>query len=393
MASRWQTGCLVLLGLGVASAAVAAWAFWPAPPPHYDTVAVDKGHITASVSATGTLSALVTVQVGAQVSGRVDHLYADFNSEVVKDQPIARLDPELYEAALEQARANDASAKANLDRAQVQAEQAAHEADRAKSLASQHLISDQDEEAAATASRAAVASVHAAQASVQQAMASLHQAQVNLDYTTITSPVNGTVISRSVDVGQTVAASLSAPTLFIIAEDLSKMQVDTSVAEADIARLSKDMPASFTVDAWSGRTFDGKVRQIRNAPQTVQNVVSYDAVVDVDNTDLALRPGMTANVTFTYDQKDGVLRIPNVALLFHPPGAKPSHSDGGSKQRTLYLLKDGAPVPVAVETGLTDGTMTAILSGDVKEGDLVVTDMSAGGDGKSTTSNPFRRGL
>jgi HlyD family secretion protein len=274
---------------------------------------------------------------------------------------------------------------------------------------------------------------------MEQAKASLHQAQVNLDYTTIVSPTTGVVISRSVDVGQTVAASLSAPTLFLIAEDLTKMQVDTSVAEADIGKLKADMDATFTVDAYPSRTFKGKIRQIRNAPQTQQNVVTYDAVIDVSNPDLALRPGMTANITFIYDHRDSALRVANAALRFQPPpelaraawgggagGQRPGGGGGGQRagagggppgegggqrrqgggragrgdgeppdRRTLWLLRGPTPTPVRVRAGVSDGTNTEIETNDLHEGDRVVTDaeFSGGGDtkGQPAGAGAFRR--
>ena len=284
----------------------------------YETARVDRGRIVAQVTATGTLSALVTVQVGSQVSGRIQQLFVDFNSPVKKGQLIAKIDPQLFQATLEQARANHIAARADLARAKVQAADAARQLARTRSLAERKLVAQADLDTAQATAEGAQAGVDAAAGKVEQARASLQQAQVNLAYTNIISPINGTVISRSVDVGQTVAASLQAPTLFVIAEDLAKMQVDTSVAEADIGKLRAGMDASFTVDAFPGRRFRGTVRQIRNAPQNVQNVVTYDAVVDVGNPDLELRPGMTANVSFVFADRADVLRVPNGALRFRP---------------------------------------------------------------------------
>jgi HlyD family secretion protein len=386
---------------------------------------VDRGRIVAQVTATGTLSALVTVQVGSQVSGRIQKLYVDFNSPVKKGQLIAKLDPELFQAALAQARANHAAAKGDLVRARVQAADAARQLARTRTLAERKLVAQADLDTAQANAEAAAASVESASGKVEQAKAALVQAEVNLAYTSIVSPISGTVISRSVDVGQTVAASLQAPTLFVIAEDLSKMQVDTSVAEADIGKLRDGMAASFTVDAFPGRRFQGAVRQIRNAPQTVQNVVTYDAVVDVANQDLALRPGMTANVSFVHAERDNVLRVPNAALRFRPPpdflaagrngngggadgaarrggaaaqggggrgeaagrrdGAGPS--GGGTPRdpdrRTVWVLRDGAPSPVRLRTGVSDGSTTEVLEGDLREGDVAITDAGGGGSGPS----------
>jgi HlyD family secretion protein len=255
--------------------------------------------------------------------------------------------------------------------------------------------------------------VAAAKGAVEQAKASLYQAKVNLAYTDIVSPTNGVVISRSVDVGQTVAASLQAPTLFVIAEDLAKMQVDTSVAEADVGRIRDGMHVAFAVDAYPGETFEGVVRQVRNAPQTVQNVVTYDAVIDVDNSALKLRPGMTANVTFVYAQKDDALRVPNAALRFRPPpelaarvgqgGAAKGERGGAARgqgggsgggawqgaragtgrpeasdRRTVWVLRGGQPEPVRVRTGISDGSLTEVVEGELQPADAVVTDMIGG---------------
>jgi len=371
------------------------------------TTPVDKGRLIAKVTATGTLSALVTVQVGSQVSGRLDKVLVDFNSTVKKGQVIARIDPQLFIANVEQAKANLLAAQGSLEKAKVQSMDATRQAERSKALRDEKLIAQQDLDTLQAAADAAKAQITASQGALEQARASLHQAQISLDYTTIVSPTSGTVISRSVDVGQTVAASLQAPTLFTIAEDLKKMQVDTSVAEADVGKLKADMPAAFTVDAYPGERFKGKVRQIRNAPQTVQNVVTYDAVIDVDNPELRLKPGMTANVTFIPAEKDDVLRVPNAALRFRPPSeiapvaaAQKGASPGGRKQhgvlsaeRTVWVLRAGKPESVTIKTGLTDGSMTEVASGDLQVGDAVITE--AVGDAAKPASaagqqTPFR---
>jgi HlyD family secretion protein len=406
--------------VAVAAAVVGVRAARKPAEPKYETARVDRGRIVAQVTATGTLSALVTVQVGSQVSGRIQQLFADFNSPVKKGQLIAKIDPELFQAALEQARANHAAAKGDLTRARVQATDADRQLVRTRTLAERKLVAQADFDTAQANAEAAHAAVEAAVAKVEQARAALQQAQVNLAYTNIVSPITGTVISRSVDVGQTVAASLQAPTLFIIAEDLGKMQVDTSVAEADIGKLRDGMDASFSVDAYPGKRFRGTVRQIRNAPQTVQNVVTYDAVVDVANPDLELRPGMTANVTFVYAERPDVLRVPNAALRFRPSAellaaerraggegagqggaGQGSAGQGGGGQsagarradraapagggtprepdrRAVWVLRDGAPASVRVRTGVSDGSATEVLEGDLHEGDLVITDAPSG---------------
>jgi HlyD family secretion protein len=358
------------------------------------------------VTATGTVSALVTVLVGSQISGRIAHLGVDFNSEVKKGQVIAKIDPELFRAAREQARANYIAAKGNLAKAKAQAEDAMRQAERSKELASRELIALADRDTAVSTAAAAKAQVEASEGSLKQAEASLHSAEVNLTYTTIVSPIDGVVISRSVDVGQTVAASLQAPTLFTIAEDLKKMQVDTNVAEADVGKLQPGMPASFTVDAYPSERFRGKVRQIRNAPQTVQNVVTYDAVIDVDNAELKLKPGMTANVTFIVADHADSVRLANAALRFRPPadllpksaasasagnrasGAKAAGDGserrtgrgraGGAGERTLdsrsvWLLRGNLPEQRSIRVGVTDGSFTELVEGDVKPGDSLIT--------------------
>jgi HlyD family secretion protein len=415
------------VALAVLAGAVVAWRVTRAPPPvKYETARVDRGRIVAQVTATGTLSAIVTVQVGSQVSGRIARLYVDYNSPVKKGQLIAKIDPELFKAALDQARANHLAAKGDLNQAKVRAVDARRQLARSRSLAEKNLIAQADLDTAQANADAADAAVDGAAGRVQQAAANLQQAQVNLAYTDIVSPIDGTVISRNVDVGQTVAASLQAPTVFVIAEDLKKMQVDTSVAEADIGKLRDGMDATFVVDAFPGRKFTGVVRQIRNSPQTVQNVVTYDAVVDVANPDLALRPGMTANVNFVYAERADVLRIPNAGLRFRPPsdlqgrggagarpgqpegaaqgsgrpqgsgapaqggqaqgsGRRPEGSDGGQDRRTVWALRGPKPEPVRVKTGVSDGSLTELVEGDLHEGDAVVTDAGGGPAGAGAT--------
>jgi HlyD family secretion protein len=371
----------------------------------FDTGKVDRGRIAARVTATGTLSPLVRVQVGSQISGRIQALYADFNSPVRKGQVIARIDPQLFEASVRQGRANLSAAQASLSRSQALSEDARLKHQRAVTLAEQKLVSESDLETARATAESAKASVVAAQGEVEQARASLHQAEINLAYTTIYSPTDGIVISRDVDVGQTVAASLSAPTLFTIAEDLRKMQVDTSVAEADVGKLRDGMEAGFFVDAFPSERFKGTIRQIRNAPQTVQNVVTYDAVLDVDNPDLKLKPGMTANVTFLIAEREGVLRVPNAALRFRPPpemldgegggrgagGGARAAGRGGRRtagagsaateapdRKTVWVMRDDKPAPVSIRSGLTDGSLTEVLEGELREGDRVIVGASGG---------------
>lgn len=368
----------------------------------FETAAVDRGPIIAKVTASGTLSALVTVQVGSQVSGRIKEIFADFNSQVKKGQIVARLDPQILTATLEQARANYNAALADLQKTKVQAKDAQRQLARQRSLNERKLTAQADYDTSEANAEVADAQVLSAQGRVEQTRAALHQAQVNLDYATIESPIDGVVISRSVDVGQTVTASLQTPTLFVIAEDLRKMQVDTSVAEADVGKLKSGMLATFTVDAYPTERFEGKVRQIRNSATTVQNVVTYDAVIDVNNPELKLRPGMTANVTFVYENRPDALRIANAALRFKPTpellGKKANapttltstqprtRRDEANDRRTLWVLRAGAPVAVPVRTGITDGTHTEIVEGSLSAGDQVIVDVAGGG--KSNSAAP-----
>jgi HlyD family secretion protein len=414
-AISWIVGLLVLAGIGVG---IWRWQVaHSAPEITYRTAPAEKKRVAAKVTASGTLSATVTVQVGAQVSGRIAELHADYNSTVKKGEIIAKLDPQLYQAAVAQSEANFTQAKASQIKAEAQHRDAEAVQKRTKNLFDQGLAAASELQTADTAVATSAADVELAKSNVQQAAASLNQARVNLSYTVIPSPIDGTVISRSVDVGQTVAASLQAPVLFTIAEDLKKMQVHTSVAEGDVGRLQDGMDTYFTVDAFPGQRFRGKISQIRNAATTVSNVVTYDAVIDVENADLKLRPGMTATTTITYAEKHDVLTLPNTALRFKPPsevasaiasasppspaasasitsassgdvpaGGPPARrgkkSFGGpveNPERTIYVLRNNKPEAVEVKTGLSDGTITEIASGELKEGDQVIVEASVGG--------------
>jgi HlyD family secretion protein len=405
--------------LVVVAAGVGYWRYRAshrAPDVQYRSAPVETRRISARVTTSGTLSAIVTVQVGTQVSGRIQKLFADFNSPVQKGQLVAKIDPQLFEASVQQAQANYLSAKAGVATADANALNADKQFARTNALHDQNLASQADLDTAEAAVATGHAAIDAAKASVAQALASLHQAEVNLSYTNIMSPIEGVVISRSVDVGQTVAASLSAPVLFTIAQDLTKMQVDTNVAEGDVGRLQVDMKTFFTVDSFPGQRFVGKIRQIRNSATTVQNVVTYDAVIDVDNKDLRLRPGMTANVTVVYAERPRTLAVANAALRFRPPpslagsaattgddahkhthGAPTAASDA-PEARTVWVLRGGTPQPVSIHAGLTDGSVTEIVDGDVHEGDQIVTDTvsadapaASGGGGGGGGSPAMRR--
>ena len=287
----WVVAALVLLLIGWRLMARGDAA------PKYSTEAVGRGEVVSRVSASGTLSALVTVDVGSQVSGRIQSLYADFNSVVKKGERVAKIDPALYEAAVAQARANVIAARGNLQRLQVQAEEAKRLAKRSEQLFEQRIVAENDRDTTRANARAAEAAASQAEGQLAQTAAALRQAETNLRYTDIIAPTDGIVISRAVNVGQTVAATMQAPIIFTIAQDLRAMEVHTSVAESDIGRLKVGMEASFSVDAYPTERFRGRIRLIRNAAQVVQNVVTYDAVIDVANPELKLKPGMTATVT------------------------------------------------------------------------------------------------
>jgi HlyD family secretion protein len=394
-------------------------------PITFSTVQVTKGNIAAQVTANGTLSAVTTVQVGAQVSGRVVELHADFNDKVKKGQIIAKLDDVVLKSQIDQSAAALALAAANVNKAQVALDDADRQLKRNKSLQDQQLIAGATVEAAQVAYDTARAALVASRATQAQAAANLAQTKLSLSYATIYSPVDGVVLSRAVDVGQTVAASLQAPVLFTIAEDLARMQIDTAVAEGDVGRLVEGMKATFTVDAFPGRQFKGTVRQVRNAPTTTQGVVTYDAVIDVDNADHALRPGMTTNVTFVLAQVADAIKIPNAALRFKPTreqlmavfaefggGRRGSGGSGGSggmgrrgsgsggpggaaggrmdaatgasgaipqrdlgDKKRVFKLVDGRPRPVLIKPGLTDGSSTEMVEGELQPGDQLITDI------------------
>ena len=316
-AVRKRAPLFVALLLVLAAAGV--WRYLatrPAAPAQYKTADVTRRTIVGKVTASGTLSALVTVQVGTQVSGRIQKLFVDFNSPVKKGQPVAKIDPQFFQAAADQGKANYLAAQAAVAKAESDAHIATLQFSRAQALHDQNLASQSDLDNASAAAQSTRAAVDGAKAALAQARAQLSQAQINLSYTSIVSPIDGVVISRNVDVGQTVAASLSAPTLFTIAQDLAKMQVDTSVAEADVGRLQVGMTTYFTVDAFPGQRFNGTIREIRNAAIMLQNVVTYDAVIDVDNADLSLRPGMTANVTAYFAERRAALGVPERGTAF-----------------------------------------------------------------------------
>ena len=369
---------------------------------NFNTVPATRGELTATVTATGTLNPVVNVTVGSQVSGIINRLYVDYNSIVKSNEVIAEIDPATYQAAVAQATADLANAKANLELQRAEAE-------RSSDLFSNKLVSSSDYDTA-------IATLHEAEATVQIKEASLNNSLVNLNYCKIRSPVDGVVIQRAVELGQTVASSFNTPTIFQIANDMTKMQIDSNVAEADIGGVVEGQNVDFTVDAYPTRTFHGQVTQVRNSPITVNNVVTYDTVISVTNADYKLKPGMTANVSIIVAQREDAVKISNVALRFRPPdnavvltnavgGAAQTNAVAGSKvqhkgrhdRRTVYLLAgdEGAPVlkPVSVKIGITDGIFTEITDG-LQEGDKVVTGVTQPGAGNSaSSSSPFGGGF
>jgi len=451
---RWGKWLTILIVAGVLiGAGVWYLARGRNSAPQYQTAAVTRGDLIQTVTATGQLNPVVNVQVGSQISGRINKINVDYNSEVKSNQIIAEIDPSTYQAAVLRAEAEVANAKANLALAQIQAR-------RAESLYTNNLISASDHDTA-------LAQAQQAEAQVQSAQAALENARVDLSRCTIRAPVDGVVVSRNVDVGQTVAASFNTPTLFLIANDLSKMQIDALVSEADIGGVTVGQTANFTVDAFHYRTFHGKVSQIRYGAITNQNVVNYDCVVSVENEDLKLLPGMTATISIVIAERPNALKVPNAAFRFRPPeviaaetnqitrslaenksGGGQGMSGGGLREggapgvgrgdgqagargaggprgqgmpgtaggiaggqggaggrprpersgpRTVYILKETSKGPeltaVKVRTGITDGVGTEGMD-NLKEGDQVVSGLLTTASGSSARpSNPFSGGF
>jgi HlyD family secretion protein len=430
-------------------AAVLGWVWWSHLQAQvtYETAALERGSILANITATGTLNPVVNVQVGSQVSGNIKALYADFNTKVTKDQLVALIDPQIFQAQVDQASAAVASAGAGVVTSAAQVEKA--KADlagavatksnmesvlakdkanalnaqfqwkRAEQLSKAGVVSDQDRDTAKAAYDASQAQITAdqsqidaaeqniqsaksqvnvaiaqwktSQAQQQQAQAALAQTKINLEHTRILAPVSGTVIARHFDVGQTVAASFQAPDIFDIAQDLTQMQVDTNVDESDVGNIRTGQPASFTVDAYPGTTFRGNVTDVRRAPIVAQNVVTYDVVIQVANPDLKLFPGMTANVSILTAKQDGVFRAPNSALRFHPTAdvlKKNNLPATKSDAPQIYLLTGNKLQAVPVKLGISDGRYTAVTSDSLKVGQKVVLRMTSANAPPAATSAP-----
>jgi len=363
----------------------------------FKTAKVSRGDLRATVTATGTVSAVTTVLVGTQVSGTVKQIFVDYNSPVKKGQLLAQIDPALSDAKVSQARANLQAAAANVEKAQAALQDADRTLERNRTLFARNFIARSDLDTADANRLSALAQLNVAKAQVEQQKAALNQEETTLSYTRILSPVDGTVISRNVDIGQTVAASFQTPTLFSIAQDLTRMQIDTNVDEADIGKIRVGQSVQFTVDAYPDSTFPGGVSEIRNAPTTIQNVVTYDVVVKVANPELKLKPGMTANVSIITALEKGVLKVPNAALRFkwQPAGASPARESAGTagavgatgagrpqalqatngpKTQGVWILDGKKPRRAPLTLGISDGNETAVLSGELKEGDAVIID-------------------
>jgi HlyD family secretion protein len=377
----------VIVAVVLAGAAIGGGALWAhrraaskaAPSFRFDFAKVDEGPLRAKVTATGTVNPIVTVQVGAQVSGTIQALGADFNSVVKPGQMMAQIDPRIFKASVQQAEANFLAAKANVLQIRAQLTNARKQARRNQTLLAQKFVAQQDVDATDTAAAALGAQLKAAEAVTAQTEAALATARTNLAYTTIRSPVSGIVITRNIDVGQTVAAAFAAPTLFLVGEDLTKMQVDTNIAEADVGRLARGMAATFTVDAYPTQIFSGRIREVRNSPQVIQNVVTYDAVIDVDNAALKLKPGMTANIEIVYAERETVLRVPNAAIRFRPPADMQGKTPPAVPldRKVVWVRREGSPTPLFFKPGVSDGVLTEVLEGDLRAGDQVITEATA----------------
>lgn len=364
------------------------------PPAEYLTAPVRRGELITQVSATGSINPLVTVQVGSQVSGRIDRILIDFNSTVRKGEVIAQIDSSLFATQVAQAQANAKSAEASLEKARVKVREMNRQVERLRDLDARKLLSASDLETAQFALESAVADEHLQEANLSQARAGLAQTQVNLANTTIYAPIDGIVISRSVDVGQTVAASLQAPTLFTIAKDLAKMQIETQVDEAFIGQIRPDQPVSFSVFAYPGRIFHGVVAQVRLNPIVESGVVKYNCIIRVDNADFLLKPGMTATVAIETNRLPNVYTVPNAAARFVPPWPPEKLVElrkRVQREEGIVWLKRGAELePMFVRMGTVSDTQTEISADALQEGMEVVLSQKGENSRADTRPRGFR---
>ncbi len=377
---RWR----LLIGAALVVVLAGIGAFWGfrrgTPVHHYLTAPVTRGSVERAVSTSGTVNPVLTIIVGSYVSGVIVHQYCDYNTQVKKGQLCAQIDPRPYQTTVDQARAElgTAQAQLNKDRASLTYQKITYERD--VGLLQRGIVSQDTVDSAKSAYEQAQAQVELDQAMVRQREAALKAARINLEYTDIRSPVSGTVVSRNITIGQTVAASFQTPTLFLIATDLTQMEVDTNVSETDIGRVREGNPAVFTVETFPGRPFEGKVTQVRQAPQTVQNVVTYDVVIAVDNKALLLKPGMTATTRIVVAHRDDVLRVPDQALRFLPgrltgappaslPPTKPATA---ASEPAVWILRDGQAQRVPLKLGLDDDAYSEVVAGEIAQGDEVL---------------------
>jgi len=384
---RLRRGAIAATAVG--AGLLALW-LWPrSDGEEYVTAPVAHGDLVRAINATGAVNPVVTVQVGTYVSGVVQSLECDFNTRVSAGQRCAKIDPRPYQVAVDQARANLAAAQAQLvkDRASLAFAKRVWESDRG--LVEQGVVSQETADADQSAYDQARAQVGVDEATIAQRRAALDAAQVDLGYTDIVSPVDGVVVSRNVDMGQTVAASFQTPTLFLIARDLTQMQVDTSVSESDVGAAKLGQEATFTVEAYPGRTFHGKVTQLRQAPITVQNVVTYNIVVGVENRDLALLPGMTANVRIVTDRRTAALSVPLPAIRFEPEPDGASDGRGSGSEKRVWALRNGELVAVPVQIGIDDGNSVEVVSAELAPGDAVVVDRAGTNRSEAARRSPF----
>jgi HlyD family secretion protein len=388
---------VILTAIVVIAAVAAANEVWrvsrPVTTVHYVTAPVTRGPVTRAVTASGSVNPVTTIQVGTYVSGVIQQLYCDYNTQVRRGQLCAKIDPRPYQTLVDQGRANLSTAEAQLAKDQTVLTYAKLTYQRNVELSARGLVTQDAVDAARSASDAAQAQIDLDRSVIEQRKAALEAASINLEYTNIVSPVQGTVVSRNVTMGQTVAASFQTPTLFLIATDLTKMQVDANVSESDIGGIRVGNAVTFTVEAFPSHIFQGQVMQVRQAPQTVQNVVTYDVVVSVPNQELLLKPGMTATARIVVDQRQNVLRIPDRALRYTPGGlAGVSRTDGvtavhgrSGPATQVWVLRDGRPTAVPLTAGLDDDTFAEVVRGEVQEGDGVITSEQT-----STSSTPAR---
>ena len=386
---------LALLGLlaVLAAGGVAWWLVHREPPLRYLTAPVTRGVVARSINATGTVNPVMTVIVGSYVSGVIQSQSCDYNTRVHKGQSCARIDPRPYQLVVDENAAQLAVARAQARKDQAALDYARINEARQARLVGRGVVSQDAVDTARSALAQARAQLLLDQATVREREASLQAARVNLGYTDIVSPVDGTVVSRNVTIGQTVAASFQTPTLFLIATDLTRMQVDTNVSESDIGSVHDGDSARFGVEAYPGRVFGARVVQVRQAPQSVQNVITYDVVLGVDNRELLLKPGMTATVNIVTAERRDVLRVPDQALRFVPGGvgaaaaaSAPSTAQREPAQTRVWVLRDGRPVAVVLRTGLDDDTYSEVLGGALRQGDPVIVGEQRGSAGTSAAA-------